>query len=340
MARFLNNEDYLGIITKDALAQITRGREECIPQAEEAAESSIIEYLTDHYKIEEVLAEGKNILPYNPQVTYSVGQHFYYDNKICRALSTIQGRCRPTDQMYWREAIMTELDLEVVYPKYEQQCNYFPGDIVRFQETYYICHKGNGPDFLDIRVPGVDAWFEAFSPTWQANIEYKLWNVVRYEGGFYCLINDEGVDQTKNPLEYDKWGLIAPYEESYNQYEFSEHEYVVYNNKVFYPIIPVNADELQMNVNIIQHDPRNPNIKKHMVRLALYELFKLISPNNVSEVRITDYTTSIQWLRDASKLRINPHIPRKVDECERPITDWQVATFRKDFDPYENNWLT
>ena len=54
-----------------------------------------------------------------------------------------------------------------------------------------------------------------------------------------------------------------------------------------------------------------------MVRLAVYELTKLIAPNNVSAVRMRDYEDSMKWLNDAAKLRLNPQIPRKVDETKK-----------------------
>lgn len=76
-----------------------------------------------------------------------------------------------------------------------------------------------------------------------------------------------------------------------------------------------------------------------MVRLALYELSKLIAPNNVSIVRLRDYEDSMKWLSDAAKLRLNPQIPRKVDEMEKPVADWQLATFQTDYNPHLNPWL-
>lgn len=76
-----------------------------------------------------------------------------------------------------------------------------------------------------------------------------------------------------------------------------------------------------------------------MVRLALYELSKLIAPNNVSIVRLRDYEDSMKWLSDAAKLRLNPQIPRKVDEMEKPVADWQLATFQMDYNPHLNPWL-
>ena len=50
--RFLNNNDYLGIVTEEALEQLIRGNEERLGQAEEAAEASILEYLTENYEVE------------------------------------------------------------------------------------------------------------------------------------------------------------------------------------------------------------------------------------------------------------------------------------------------
>ena len=50
--RFLNDSDYLGVITKEALAQMTRNNPDCFLQAEESAEMSIIEYLSENYEVE------------------------------------------------------------------------------------------------------------------------------------------------------------------------------------------------------------------------------------------------------------------------------------------------
>ena len=74
--RFLNNNDYLGIITEEALRQLIRNKEDRIAQAEEAAETSIVEYLTDNYEVEKELMKGKLLVEYNPTITYPVGAHF------------------------------------------------------------------------------------------------------------------------------------------------------------------------------------------------------------------------------------------------------------------------
>ena len=115
-------------------------------------------------------------------------------------------------------------------------------------------------------------------------------------------------------------------------------QYVEYKGKIYYPIINPNADVPELERNIRYHDPRNYNLKRHMVQLSLYELHKLISPNNISTVRIDDYDHSMQWLKDASRLKLNPQIPRKIDNKKEPLTDWQMATFQTSYDPYQNPW--
>ena len=52
-----------------------------------------------------------------------------------------------------------------------------------------------------------------------------------------------------------------------------------------------------------------------------------------------DRPTIKKWLNDAAKLRLNPQIPRKVDETKKPVSDWQLATFQNDYDPYRNPWM-
>lgn len=338
--RFLNNNDYKGLITETALSQMTRDDEEDILNAEEAAEQSIIEYLSENYEIEKVLEVGKKILPYNRQITYTVGSHFLYTVNntlcVCEALRTINGCKAPATEIYWVETNTVDNEEEV--RPYSQIETYFKGDVVRFANGFYICTSPNGYGFNNIRVPGVVGWEEVECYDWEANLDYAMWSVVRYGTKFFALINPSGVDLTVNPMDSDNWGMIGDYDREYNLYEFSETEYVVYNGKVFAPVMNVNSDNIEIENNFRKHDPRNPNVKKHMLRLAVYELTKMISPNNVSAARITDYENSIEWLRDASRLRINPMIPRKVDEKQQFETDYAIATFARDYDPNNNPW--
>lgn len=333
--RFLNTNDYLGLVTKEALGQLTRGNDERFSMAEEAAEVSILEYLTENYEIEKTLEEGKKIQEYNPQITYSVGEHFYLNDKLYEAIRVIGGRVRPNSSPYWVEVCNDDPFIN----DYNQFQDYQPGECAKFSNAVFQCVLPNGPSFNDIRVPNQTGWEEAEVEEWMANYPYPLWQVCLFEGKFYTLMDiTTDMDWTKNPYESEAWGLIADYDPSYNEYEFSDHEYVVYDGKVFFPAVPANSPEIRESYNVTPHDPRNSNVKKHMLRLAIYELHKLISPNNISQSRITDYETSILWLRDASRLKINPQIPRKIDEEMKPAADYAIATFARDYDPNKNPW--
>lgn len=334
--RFLNNNDYYGVITREAMKQLIREDEERYAQAEEAAEASIIEYLTDNYEVEKELEIGKSLMEHNPMITYPVHSHFYNEGKIWEVMRSINGVKKPTDIVYWKELDYDERKYESAQP-YSQLQNWQPGDIVTFANAYFECLEPNGLDFNDIRIPGINAWQKVEVYEWQPNLEYNVWEAVSYQGKFYALLNKDGIDLTVNPLESDNWGLIGSYDETY-PYELKETEYVEFNGSLYIPTMLPVADELKEGYNIRAHDPRNANIKKHMVRLALYELHKLISPNNISSARITDYETSITWLRDANRMKINPQIPRKLDDQNKPTAEYAIATFQRDYDPYQNPW--
>lgn len=333
--RFLNKTDYYGTITEDALEQLIRGNEGCLAQAEETAESSVLEYLTENYEVEKALMVGKNIQDYNKQITYPARAYFYKDGKMWETTRTINGHKSPSNKIYWEE-FTDAVDIEVL--PYSQLQSYNPGDIVSFANTYYTCVEYNGIDFDNVRIPGLMGWETVSVYSWEANLEYDEWEAVSWNGEFYALTSKEGVDLTINPELSNNWGLIGEYDPDYNKYAFSDTEYVVFDGHVYVPTMEVNADEVKEGYNIKKSDPRNSNLKKHILRMSVYELHKLISPNNVSLIRITDYEASLQWLRDASKLRINPQIQRKLDTDSKPVTDWQISTFQRDYDPYKNPW--
>ena len=336
--RFLNDSDYLGIITADALSQMTRNTPERFIQAEESAEMSITEYLSENYEIERELNRGKYIAEHDRRITFPTGAFIYMEGRIYEVIRSISGYKAPATKTYWKEHDDFNLNIEEV-SRYSQFSTYHAGDIVKYNDVVFCCTEDNGYQFGDIRIPMVIGWLEKETSDWLP-IPYEVWDVVSFEGAFYTLLTLEGFDNNINPMDAECWGAIADYEATYNDYELEEHEYVVYEGRVFYPGMDVNADVPIVGHNVALNDPRNFNIKKHMVRLALYELTKLIAPNNVSAVRMKDYEDSMKWLNDASKLRLNPQIPRKLAEDKKPITDWQLTTFQTDFDPYKNPWLT
>lgn len=336
--RFLNDSDYLGVTTKESLTQITRNDTNRFIQAEESAEASIIEYLSENYEVQAELNKGKYIAEYDRKITFPIGVHIYYEGRICEVIRSISGHKIPADVEYWEEYFDENIDIEQL-PKYSQFATYHTGDIVIYNESVYKCLFDNGYKFNDIRIPMVYGWKKAEFSEWQP-ITYNLWDVVKYNEAYYTLLTLDAFDNNINPLISDNWGAIADYDPEYNDYELIDHEYVVFRNKVYYPEIDVNCDLPEIGKNLAPDDPRNYNLKKHMTRLAMYELVKLIAPNNVSEIRIKDYEDSMKWLSDASKLKINPQIPRKLGEDNKPVLDWQLSTFQANYDPYQNPWLT
>jgi len=348
--RFLNDTDYLSTMTETGMSQLIRERHARVIQAEQSAELSIIEYLKQHYMIEEELLKGKKIAEYNNQITYPPDVYFLYpdvndDNRlrIFRTLTSINAIKRPTDKLYWREMDSFEEigNLEEI-PCYSQMVTWKPGMKVKYNNSVWICLVGNGIEFKNIQIPGVVAWKRIETYEWQPNLSYNFYDVVRYEGEFFMLLdtaNLETMDKTANPVISEEWGQIGDYTEEYN-YDVNEHEYVVFKDEVYYPIMPVNAEEPIQNENIILDDPRNLNLVKHMTRLAVYELHKLISPTNISNVRINDYNDSIMWLKDAQKFRLDPQIPRRIDEKENyPYTGSVVVDFARDLDPWKMTWF-
>lgn len=335
--RFLNNEDYMSQISDELFNQLIRGQQIRVNQAEEAAEASIVEYLTDNYEVEKALNVGKSLRDYSTRITYPVGVHFYHEGKIVEALRSINGIKPPALLEYWNVCENVSIEGQPAIKPYSQLLNYHPGDLVYFSGVVYECLEHNGFDYSDIRIPGINAWEEVETSKWEANVEYALWDVVEWDGKFFALISLEGIDLTSNPMESDNWGLIGEYDPDY-KYELSDTEYVVYGNRVWFPILLPTADELKEGYNFRYHDPRNSNIKKHMIKIALYELHKLISPNNVSTARITDYEATMQWLHDANRCKINPQIQRKLDEEKKPVSEIAMATFQRDYDPYKNPW--
>lgn len=335
--RFLNNEDYMSQISDELFQQLIRGQQIRVEQAEEAAEASLCEYLTDNYEIERELAVGKYLREYNPRITYPVGCHFYFNGKIVEAMRSINGIKAPLYTEYWKEYEGFDEARRREAKPYSQLLNYHPGDLVVFSDQIYECLDHNGLDYCDIRIPGINAWEEVETSDWEPNIEYKVWDVVKFEDVFYTLLTTEDIDLTVNPYDSDNWGMIGDYEPDY-QYELKDTEYVQEGGRVWHPTMNPVADTLKEGYNFRYHDPRNSNIKKHMVKIALFELHKLISPNNVSQARITDYEATLQWLHDANRCKINPGIPRKLDEQKKPVSEIAVATFMATYDPNHNPW--
>lgn len=343
--RFLVDTDYLPVLTQEHMKQLVREIHDRIPMAEQTAEMNMLEYLDQYYEIEAELRRGKSIGEYSPLITYPAGVYLKYDEKVYKTLVRINGRKLPTNKTYWEK--LTEygtIDIDSI-GKYSQLKSYVVGDLVTYSSEIWRCTNPNGLDFNTIQLPGVRAWEKVECEAWAEFVDYQKNDIASYDGNFYMLIEDEPSHgengEAMPPSEDNNWGMIAEYSESYDYgFGYDSNDYVVHENEVYRAVIDPNAVKPELGVNIVADDPRNMNVITHMVRLSVYYLHQLISPTNISETRRAAYEDSMLWLQMASKFKINPQIPRKINkEDGRATTDWAIETYQREFNPNNNPWL-
>lgn len=346
--RFLTTGDYLALITEEGLGQLIRGDEERLAQAEQRAEMKIVDYLDQYYMIGMELERGKKIKDYSNLVTYPSGAFFRKGGKIWKTCKSLNACHKPTNIEYWvavDELVvpaeqMAEMDNKTL--PYLQLRTYHPGDVVSYLGGTWRCLVENGWDFKNIQIPGVTYWKKVDTTEWVANNIYALETVVSYEGKYYVVTKtdteDYQYDWSEDPDNSGCYGLIGDYDEGYN-YSTDENDYVVAEDTVFVPILNPNADEPKASVdiadgetkaqiNIVQDDPRNYNLVNYMTAIALYYLNALIAPTNVSQTRVDMFEEAMLWVQNAAKMKIDPHIPRKVEkETNVPMDDWALASF-------------
>lgn len=292
--RFLTNNDYLISVNKDHLKQISNNLDETkFIRAEENAEICVMEYMVENYQIEDVFTVGKAIREYSPYITYPAGAHITFSGEIVKMLLPVQGISLPEDKAYWVEDTVDVVPEE--YSAYTQTTEFFAGDRVVYKEKYYSCLEANGFEFNNIRIPGAAA----------------MW------------------------LKLDPLTLTDPEKAVIYEFDIDSGEYVtgdkvVYNGEYYQATADYAARQSpEMNVNIKVSDNRNKNIRKHMVRLATYELIKSVTPNNVSASILLDYEESLKWLKMVNAGKINPMVERKAGggDGNGVSVDWAISSF-------------
>ncbi len=340
--RFLTNNDYRAVLTPEQFEMLVNGDENRLSQAEQSAEMNFMEYLDQHYDIESLFNVGKAIKDYNVGVTYPANAFFKKDGLIFKTLKSINGCKKPITAQYWGQ--MDDLTLipdAELQPKYSQLNTYGLGDIVQFNGGWFICKVPNGYDLNDIQLPGIAAWQKVDYTEWQPNLEWQINQVCKYGDKFYIRISldTSDSDEVLTPADDETWALIGDYTSKYN-YTLAAYDYVVSDGCVFEPILNPNADEVNIGSNIIRDDPRNINVITHMVRISCYYLHQMISPTNISESRRLAYEDSMGWLASAARFKINPKIPRKLDdEHGTEVVDFALETYQREFDPNQDMWL-
>lgn len=166
------------------------------------------------------------------------------------------------------------------------------------------------------------------------------------DGEYYTCVIDNGYsfNNIRVPGGDNFWLLtLDPPASTYDpdKLDYAVGDIVDYNGSFFEA---TNADvngnlPVKFN-NVIEDDPRNKNLKKHLARLSLYEMYKAISPNNISLTVLEDWKYSMEWLNKVNKLKINPMIDRKSGGKDNKgvSVDWAIATFAPNTSG--NAWMT
>ena len=166
-----------------ALALDTRGNDVRFVQAEEPALISIVEYLSENYKVEKEPAEGKYIIEYDRHITYLVEVHIYFEGQIHEVIRSISGYRKPSTVINWEECsdINTDVVQVINYPQFGA---YYPSDKINYNDVFYTRLSENGYRFRYTCIPLISSWKQVETLLWQP-MEYPLWSVVEYGGEFY-----------------------------------------------------------------------------------------------------------------------------------------------------------
>lgn len=302
--RYLNNDDYLALIRSDFLRQITDDLNEVVfEKREQHAEVNVVEYLKENYCIEEELALGKAIVDYNGLINYPKGVYFSYEGEIVETIRSIRGITPPDNKVYWKsipEDTLTDSEKDEFVP-YTQRYEWSVGDKIIYNEMYWECLIEHGFAFENIHIPGEEVHWKVLPDGTLTDTEVE--EILEYDVDKYDYVVGDRVE-----FEDNYWECLS---ESVNP-QFPE-----YRN------------------NIKVHDPRNASIVRCMSIIALYNMHKSISPNDIPNIRVLDYEIAMKDLCNYNKLKLTPGIQRRSNLAgDGTSVDWAFGKFES---PYVNN---
>lgn len=334
--RYLRNADYQRSISQQHFNQCFDQKKPFkINQCEMDAEVKVIEFLSQMYEIEDELIKGKSIPNYDKRIAFLEGSYFWNEDIPFRAIRDILGVVRPYSEPYWVEIDMYDLS-EV--PTYNQFSNYDIGDIVKRKNIPYKCLIGNGYDFDNVRIPyPVDTkhWSGELYFDFVSGENHSVGSYVKYLDDFYHLTTEEGYLSTVTPDKLPCFTKVPAYSDDI---PVNIGDYVGFQGELFKCLANVNADTPALKVNIVQHDPRNHSLVKHMVEISLYYSFSEFAANNLPQARVNAYEMAESWLKDASRLRIDPQLERKKSKKGTDETLHAMSQFVNSSQYKDNTW--
>lgn len=354
MDRFLRNIDYLSVTTQKHFDETTRMYWDTVPKIELEAKEQIIENMTENYQIEDVFLVGERIKEYNPYINYPIGSYFWvtgedtngrFIDKCYLVLETLSNRYKPGYSSYWEElpSLPPGITEELILP-YKQFGNFYVNSIVSYDGYYFRALKTNGYDFNNVVRPllsnEIDPWEIQPYLLWEEGV-YDLDQIVKSnDDRFYILTDLTGLDPDVRPQNASQnWTAIVEYVDTKTDYQIGV--YVSYDGEPFKAIRNPNSSEFVIGSNVVEKDPRNQNIVRHMIMIAWYKISRKIAPNMISQTKIMDYEEACKWLQDCNRGRITPGIPRRTDANGNALADWAFADFDATGESQINNpWVT
>lgn len=310
--------------------------EQRLYDAEKDAVFLVISHLTNNYEIEEEIALGRSIEPYNPQKEYKAGSYLYEGGNFLMAARTLAPSVRPDAATFWRllqvspfneaetyepgkeyyrsqgEDIYRLVDAageinnldslaweKVEVTAYSGEENYLAGDVVECDTGYYVCERNNGA-LSDSRV----------HPS--------------YTKGFVEISAQELPDGVE-PEVYDR-SRIYRRADGFNGYvRLGESIYHLPEENE--PL--VNPDTRQLIPEKYEQtgDPRNSNIVRAVGALTTYFLYQALVPDNIPATTIREEEKVLNFLCDAARMKVNPLLKRKMSKAgDRTNAGWVVVS--------------
>ncbi|MEM6734437.1 MAG: hypothetical protein AAF620_00065 [Bacteroidota bacterium] len=210
-----------------------------------------------------------------------------------------------------------------------------PTDYVRFNNEFYLSKMEINPKGRLHFFPGLTQfWNQVAFNTFDPGFDYSASNVgliVSYNDAFYELFGLLNIQAGIAPDEASaNWKAVTV--EAYDEtVSYAAGAYVAYEGVNYQlpgeTVMYVNAATFENNKIEFKEttDPRNKNLIRCMVHIALYCIHQRIAPDHVPAFRIKNYDDTMHTLKCYSKLTKDPSISRKLASNGKLRSDWVVA---------------
>lgn len=332
MKRYLKNTDLAPKYMKEeTLKRLTNNLEEHrLFDAEKDAVSLVLSHLTNNFEIEEELALGRSIEVQNTQKEYKAGSHLYDGGRYFRVAKTVTPSVRPDAASFW-----TKLDVRPFSETetYLANTTYYRSE---GEEVYKLVDAAGEVSTLDSL-----AWelVEVFEYSGDEN--YLTGEIVECDSGYYeCRRNNGSLSNNRvNPsytvafVEAVPSGVVPEAYDRNKVYRRVDgfNGYVTLENKTYFlseanepKANPDTRQSLPEKFELVS-DPRNGNIVRCVAALATYGLYQAQVPDNIPSTTIREEEKMMDFLKDSSKLRINPLLKRKMNASgKRTNAGWVI----------------